>query len=103
VTGWPVVGRGPLELPVLVGQSQEMWEALVELSKVRPGEWTLVGGQVVLLHGLENDATRWASLANALAGAAASGLYAAWGFFPTVLSSARLRLNPRKDLGGSSG
>jgi hypothetical protein len=51
------VGRGPLELPVLVGQSQEMWEALVELSKVRPGEWTLVGGQMVFLHGLENDAT----------------------------------------------
>lgn len=54
---WPFVERDPIELPVLVGQSQEMWEALVELSEVRPGEWTLVGGQMVFLHGLENDAS----------------------------------------------
>jgi len=55
MTIWPIIDREPLELPVMTGQSHQMWEALIELSEVRPGQWTLVGGQMVFLHGLEND------------------------------------------------
>ena len=40
-----------------VFRSYEKWDTLIELSDVRPGEWTLIGGQMVFLHGIEHGAT----------------------------------------------
>lgn len=50
---WPIIEIEPIPLPVLAGHDEEMWSALIELSAVRAGEWTLVGGQMVLLHAVE--------------------------------------------------
>lgn len=52
---WPVVDRAPVQLPTLPGHDDALWATLVELSDVRPGDWTLIGGQMVFLHGLEHD------------------------------------------------
>ena len=51
---WPVVAREPVRLPALPGYDADLWLALIELTDVRPGEWTLIGGQMVLLHALEH-------------------------------------------------
>lgn len=51
---WPVVAREPVKLPALPGYDAGLWLALIELTDVRPGEWTLIGGQMVLLHALEH-------------------------------------------------
>jgi hypothetical protein len=56
MTHWLVLDRPPVELPTHPDQSREMWETLVELTGVRQGEWTLVGGQMVFLHALEHSA-----------------------------------------------
>ena len=53
---WPILDRQPVRLPVLAGHDDGLWSALVELSDVRPGEWTLVGGQMVLVHAVEHGA-----------------------------------------------
>jgi hypothetical protein len=53
---WPTIDRDPVRLPVLPGHDDRLWEALIELTEVRPGEWTLFGGQMVLLHALEHGA-----------------------------------------------
>lgn len=44
MTGWPIVDREPVRLPTLPGHDDEVWVALIELSELRPGEWTLIGG-----------------------------------------------------------
>ena len=54
---FPVVDREPVRLPTLTGHDDELWDALIELSEVRPGEWTLIGGQMVFLHAIEQGAT----------------------------------------------
>jgi hypothetical protein len=38
----------------LPGHDDALWAALIELSELRPGEWTLVGGQMVFLHAVEH-------------------------------------------------
>lgn len=48
-----VIDRDPVRLPTLAGHDDELWDALIELSDVRPGEWTLIGGQMVFLHAIE--------------------------------------------------
>ncbi len=53
---WPVIERDPVQLPTLAGHDDQLWEALIEISALRPGEWTLVGGQMVLLHAVEHGA-----------------------------------------------
>ncbi len=53
---FPVVDREPVRLPTLAGHDDELWDALIELSEVRPGEWTLIGGQMVFLHAIEQGA-----------------------------------------------
>lgn len=55
--GWSTIDRDPVQLPVLPGHDDELWSTLIELSELRPGEWTLVGGQMVLLHAMEHGAT----------------------------------------------
>lgn len=54
MTSWPVVDRDPLHLPTLPGHDDALWKTLIELTDVRPGEWTLIGGQMVYLHALEH-------------------------------------------------
>ena len=50
---WPVLDRTPVELPTLGGYEHTLWETLLELSDLRPREWTLIGGQMVLVHATE--------------------------------------------------
>jgi hypothetical protein len=54
MTGWPIVDREPVRLPTLSGHDDLLWATLVELTDLRPGEWTLIGGQMVFLHALEH-------------------------------------------------
>jgi hypothetical protein len=56
VSGWPTVDQEPVRLPTLPGHDDELWAALIELSELRPGEWTLIGGQMVFLHAMEYGA-----------------------------------------------
>lgn len=53
---WPKIDRDPIRVPALPGHDDELWAALIELSDMRPGEWTLVGGQMVFLHAMEHGA-----------------------------------------------
>ena len=57
MSSWPVVERPPVFLPTLPGHDDALWATLVELTDLRPGEWTLVGGQMVFLHAMEHGAT----------------------------------------------
>lgn len=50
---WPRLEREPVRLPTLPGHGDALWSTLIELTQVRPGEWTLVGGQMVFLHAME--------------------------------------------------
>lgn len=49
-----MLDREPIRLPALAGHDDDLWAALIELSELRPGEWTLVGGQMVFLHAIEH-------------------------------------------------
>lgn len=50
---WPVIYRTPVELPTLRDYEHTLWEVLLELADLRPREWTLIGGQMVLVHATE--------------------------------------------------
>lgn len=54
---FPIVDRDPVRLPTLAGHDDELWDTLIELSELRPGEWTLIGGQMVFLHAIEYGAS----------------------------------------------
>ena len=54
---FPFVDREPVRPPTLPGHDDELWDTLIELSEVRPGEWTLIGEQLMFLHGIEHGAT----------------------------------------------
>lgn len=56
MNGHAVIDREPIELPILPGVEEALWTALLELAEVQPSDWTLIGGQMVLLHALENGA-----------------------------------------------
>ena len=52
----PVIDRLPVELPAYPG-SDPIWDALLDLADSRSQiEWTLIGGQMVMLHAAENQA-----------------------------------------------
>jgi len=53
VSQWPVLVRAPVELPTLGDHELTLWETLLELAELRPQEWTLIGGQMVLVHAIE--------------------------------------------------
>lgn len=56
MSSWPVIDREPMRLPTLPGRDDQIWITLIELATVRPGGWTLIGGQMVLLHAIEHGA-----------------------------------------------
>ena len=52
----PKLDRPALELPSLPGYNDALWETLLQLAGTQPLQaWTLIGGQMVLLHALEHD------------------------------------------------
>jgi hypothetical protein len=54
----PRIQRQPVELPALAGPLADVWEALAALADAAEDlPWTVVGGQMVLLHGLEHGRT----------------------------------------------
>lgn len=44
-----------LDLPSLGALETELWDALLDIVDRVPEGWTLIGGQMVLLHGLQRD------------------------------------------------
>ena len=38
---------------MIAGYGPALWETLIELADLRPGEWTLIGGQMVFVHAIE--------------------------------------------------
>jgi hypothetical protein len=54
-----MVGEAPLriESDLLTGPLVGLWSSLLDLSEKVPKAWTLIGGQMVLLHGLEHGRT----------------------------------------------
>ena len=53
MNGMPVLDIEPVALPVLTPTHRELWDALCDLADRHPGDWVLVGGQMVLLHALQ--------------------------------------------------
>jgi hypothetical protein len=45
-----------IELPAMLVEQQEAWQAVFEIHKAMPYGWVLVGGQAVYLHAVERDA-----------------------------------------------
>jgi hypothetical protein len=52
---YPVIDRPPVPLPAYPG-TDSMWEALLDLANNVDAEWTLIGGQMVMLHAAEHGA-----------------------------------------------
>lgn len=44
----------PIVLPELGGPSEELWTLLLDIAERLTAKWSIVGGQMVMLHGLEN-------------------------------------------------
>lgn len=47
----------PLKIPCDDHLTAELWDGLIEIGGEMPREWTLIGAQMVLLHGLEHGRT----------------------------------------------
>lgn len=53
----PQLQQPNLVLPNLPGYDEALWDALMQIARTEQlREWTLIGGQMVLLHALENEA-----------------------------------------------
>ena len=46
----------PIELPAMLTEQQEAWQAVFEIHNAMPQGWVLVGGQAVFLHAIERGA-----------------------------------------------
>jgi hypothetical protein len=46
-----------LTIPCDDDLTRDLWNGLIEVAAVVPADWTLIGGQMVHLHGLEHDRT----------------------------------------------
>ncbi len=51
---WPVVNRQPVLLAPLTALQLDLWHTVLDLAEAMPQRWTLIGGQMVLLHALEH-------------------------------------------------
>jgi len=54
---YPVLDRPPVPLPATPGRLEGLWPTLFDLADAPGIAWTLGGGQMVLLHGLEHGIT----------------------------------------------
>ncbi len=45
-----------IELPDFAGHANDLWNALIDIGQHVTAEWVLVGGQMVLLHAIEQNA-----------------------------------------------
>lgn len=52
----PLVDRSPVVLPALPTHQEQVWSVLLDLDE-RSEPWALIGGQMTLLHCLENGIT----------------------------------------------
>ena len=46
----------PIELPAMLSEQQEAWQAVFEIYRAMPEGWVLVGGQAVFLPAVEREA-----------------------------------------------
>jgi hypothetical protein len=46
----------PIDLPAMLTEQQEAWQAVFEIHEAMPQGWVLVGGQAVYLHAVERSA-----------------------------------------------
>lgn len=46
----------PIELPAMLTEQQEAWQAVFEIHKAMSHGWVLIGGQAVYLHAIEREA-----------------------------------------------
>ena len=46
----------PINLPNMLIEQQEAWQAVFEIHSAMPHGWVLVGGQAVYLHAIERSA-----------------------------------------------
>ncbi len=53
----PVLNTPSVELPLLAGTESALWTTLMEVCETFPAYWTLIGGQMVLLHAIEHGRT----------------------------------------------
>ncbi|MGL4173838.1 MAG: hypothetical protein ACRCTR_07180 [Actinomycetota bacterium] len=51
----PTLNRTAVLFPLLPRQQTEMWKTLLDLESTQSKPWVLVGGQMTILHCLEND------------------------------------------------
>lgn len=49
----PVLAIDPLPLPRYDNHHDQLWTTLCDLADAHPSDWTLIGGQMVLLHSLQ--------------------------------------------------
>lgn len=45
-----------IELPDFAGHASDLWNALIDIGHSANVDWVLVGGQMVLLHAVEQNA-----------------------------------------------
>ena len=45
-----------IELPDFAGHASDLWNALIDIGQSTHVDWVLVGGQMVLLHAIEQNA-----------------------------------------------
>ncbi len=51
----PVLDIQPLQLPVLGALHDDLWTVLCDLADRHEADWTVIGGQMVMLHGLQTN------------------------------------------------
>lgn len=49
----PILDIEPLPLPILGALHDELWSTFCDLADRHPIDWTVIGGQMVMLHGLQ--------------------------------------------------
>jgi len=52
---WPKLDIAPIKMSAADTHDIALWDALITLSVKAINQWTLVGGQMVYLHGKQNN------------------------------------------------
>ena len=99
MSGLPLDAAGRVVLPPLVGPLSRLWELILDLAERLPSDgWVLIGGQMVMLHGLmaHRPATRASRDVDVLADLLADDA----GLTRCVRAVRELGLQPRQDSAG---